>query len=384
MQKFYDLRQRFKLVFLGIAGLIIILSVVFTNNLAKKLADEEKLKIELWAEAYRMMGIEDNSINLNLILKVISNNNTIPVFIADSLDNVIFYRNVEFKEKDTAKYLTNIVRELKLKQEPIKINITPEYSHFLYYNDSTLLLKLAYFPYVQITIIILFFVVAFIAFGYSKKAEENQVWVGLSKETAHQLGTPISSLLAWIELMKEGHNDPALIPEMDKDIQRLKTIAERFSRIGSQPILEPTDVRIVVEDSVNYLRKRVSNKICIKVDTPESIVIVPLNISLFEWVIENLVKNSVDAINDAGKISIRMTLRNESCIIDFEDTGRGIAKKKYKTIFNPGYTTKQRGWGLGLSLARRIVVNYHKGRIFVKTSEINKGTIIRIALPLYH
>jgi len=269
---------------------------------------------------------------------------------------------------------------MKKEKEPIVINLSNSNKNYIYYHESYLLQQLTYYPFIQLGVILLFIVVAYLAFSASRKAEQNQVWVGLTKETAHQLGTPTSSLMAWSELMKERLPEIELVSELEKDVKRLEIITERFSKIGSKPTLKPTNLLETIISAVEYLKNRTSDKIIFKFEFPEEETTILLNRSLFEWVIENLCKNSVDAISNEGKITIGVKELKNKILIDIADTGKGIPKSKYNTIFNPGYTTKTRGWGLGLSLVKRIVENYHKGKIFVLNSEIGKGTTIRIVL----
>lgn len=381
----YSINQRLKLIFIFIAVVIVILSTVFTNQLAKSLSEEEKKKIEIWAEATQLLAmtdIDDNMIN-NIVLKIIEGNTTIPVIIIDGNNNVIDYRNIKTPphNKEEEYYAKQIAR-FKEKRPPIVIQLIEE-NLYVCYDDSLLLKQLYYFPYVQLSIIIVFMLVAFFALGSTKKAEQNQVWVGLSKETAHQLGTPISSLLAWSELLKNKYPDDKLLGEMDKDINRLRVIAERFSKIGSVPDLQVVDLIETLKSSVQYIINRSSKKVNISCSfSTKEPIFVKLNTPLFEWVIENLCKNAIDAMNGEGNIDINVEVQNIEIIIDVKDSGKGLEKNQYKAIFTPGYTTKKRGWGLGLSLAKRIIEEYHKGKIFVKHSEINKGTIIRIILKI--
>jgi signal transduction histidine kinase len=272
------------------------------------------------------------------------------------------------------------LKQMKEASDPIIVNVTPTERQFLYYSKSTILTKLTVYPFVQLGIILLFILVAYFAFSSSRNAEQNQVWVGLSKETAHQLGTPISSLLAWLEMMKLKSSDPDLLIELEKDVKRLEKITERFSKIGSKPILKKDNLITVISSAVNYLKTRTSGSVKFNVHLSSEELLVPINASLFEWVIENICKNAIDATNGQGEVNIFISDHNQVVYIDVSDTGKGISKGLFKTIFKPGYTTKERGWGLGLSLAKRIVEEYHDGRIFVHQSEIGKGTVIRIVL----
>lgn len=401
MNNFYDLKSRFKLLLLVFASIIVLASIVFSNKLAKDLSNEEQKRMDIWAEAYQIMASSENT--NSFFIDVISSNTTIPLIITDEHDSVANYNNLDLPKKNQDEFLQ---KKLELFREQhdtnilvITTDITDAFgqlvidehgeqkqyitTYYLYYGDSILLQRLAYFPYVQLGIIAFFFLVAFFAFSFSKKAEENQVWVGLSKETAHQLGTPISSLMAWTELIKAGQADAEMISHMEKDVYRLKMVAERFSKIGSQPDLEVADMQLLLIDAIEYMKRRVSKKVEFKVEmNSNEVFLIEANNALFEWVIENLCKNAVDAMVGKGIINIRVEKRDQNVQIDITDSGKGIPKTKFKTIFNPGFTTKTRGWGLGLSLTKRIVENYHKGRIFVRSSELNKGTTFRLTFPL--
>ncbi len=370
-----------RLTFIAIASTIALVSLFFTNRLVNQLANEERQKIEIWADATRLVAHAEGDADLTLIMHVLEGNTTIPVVMVDSQDHFITSRNIREPKTNLQAFREATIARLKHKHPPIEIDIDQHTKQYIYYDDSYLIKELAYFPYIQLGVIALFILVSFWAFSGTKKAEQNQVWVGLSKETAHQLGTPISSLMAWIELLKTRFPDDMLLPEMEKDIKRLKTIAERFSKIGSKPELIAIPIMDALDGAITYMRNRISNKVVIEVkqqlpDTAEAAI----NVPLFEWVIENLCKNAIDAMNGSGKITITLTENSHFYLIDVQDTGKGMAKHLFRTIFNPGFTTKKRGWGLGLSLAKRIIEEYHQGKIYVKQSEINQGTIFRIAL----
>ncbi|GHT33829.1 two-component sensor histidine kinase [Bacteroidia bacterium] len=377
----YSRRNHLNIIFMIVLAVIVTSSMYFTNRLANKLSLEEKRRMEFLAEATRYIVEATPEQDISLALRVIENNTTIPVIIIDENDNLIDYRNIEFHGKDKDRFFKEKVQEFKEQNPPIEINIASYGKQYFYYENSLLLTELSYFPYIQLLIIIAFCVIVLYALLSTKKAEQNQVWVGLSRETAHQLGTPISSLLAWVEILKSKQIEPRLIDTMSEDVNRLRTIAERFSKIGSQPDIEPQRLGDVLQNAANYIRNRTSNKVKIDCRLPEEEIILPLNISLFEWVIENLCKNAIDAMDGTGEINITVTEHTNNVFIDVRDTGKGIVKSKQKTIFNPGFTTKKRGWGLGLSLVKRIVEEYHGGKIFVKHSEINQGTTFRIILP---
>ena len=383
MSSIYDSRQRWKLGFIFAAVLIAIASVVVSDFLIKDLALEEREKMEIWSEATRVMTSENPALNMNLILKIIQGNNSIPVILCDERDSVVSFNNIELPDGDAGAFMRDKVNELKAKNPPIAIDMEDGTFQYLYYDDSIILKRLLVYPYAQLTVVFIFIVTAFLALTSTKKAEQNKVWVGLSKETAHQLGTPISSLIAWVELLRSQEVDPSLLDEMDKDVKRLQTIAERFSKIGSDPDQNPSNIVESVRMALAYMETRISSKVKIHAFLPERPVMVLMNDSLFAWVIENLVKNAVDAMEGQGTITIRMEEREKVVLIDLSDTGRGIAKTRFKTIFNPGYTTKKRGWGLGLSLVKRIVESLQGGRIFVKSSELGKGTTFRIKLRKY-
>lgn len=375
-------------IMLVIAAIVIAgASLLASHYLVKDLAKEERNRMETWAQALHTLNNADETTDLSLVLNVIQGNNTIPVIVMDSDGTVSDYRNIEMDEKtaaDSNAYVSRYGKRMYKDGNYIKIYLgdTPSSSDYqlVCYDESTLLKRLSQYPYWQLGIVMIFVAVAIIALLASKRAEQNKVWVGLSKETAHQLGTPISSLMAWVEIMKENYPDDELIPEMNKDVKRLELIAERFSKIGSLP--EPTDASMndVISHVVEYMDRRTSKKVEIVRHLPEHEIIVKMNASLFEWVIENLCKNAVDAMEGKGKIELTLNDEANRVVIEVRDNGKGIRKKDIKNVFTPGFTTKKRGWGLGLSLAKRIVEEYHKGRIFVKSTEIGKGTTFRIEM----
>lgn len=381
MQITFDNFRKIKYFFAAVAIAIFALSAYFTNQLADEMAEQERQRIELWAEATRLLVTDISGADFNFILKVVENNGTIPVLIAGTDDEVIMYRNIEIKGSDTTAFLNRKLDELKTVHQPIEMQLDVDLYQYLYYDDSILLKRLAYYPYLQAGVIIVFFCILFFFFASAKKSEQNRVWVGLSKETAHQLGTPISSLMAWMEIIKEGNISKDMVPEMEKDVSRLQVIAERFSKIGSKPELSPTLLNEVLDNTLQYMQKRTSNRIVISsvYETKEP-VYVNMNPPLFAWVVENLCKNAIDAMGKEGSITAYVSLENKQVCIDVQDSGKGIPKSKFKTVFNPGFTTKKRGWGLGLSLVKRIVEEYHHGKIYVKKSELGKGTTFRILL----
>lgn len=383
MSSIYDSRQRWKLGFIFAAVLIAMASVVVSDLLIKDLAREERQKIEVWSEATRVMTSENPSLNMNLILKIIQGNTSIPVILCSETDSVVSYNNIEIPEKNVAQFMTNKVKELRTKNPPIVIDMEDGTYQYLYYDDSIILKRLLVYPYAQLSVVFVFILIAFLALASTKKAEQNKVWVGLSKETAHQLGTPISSLIAWVEYLRTKDIDPSLLTEMDKDVKRLQTIAERFSKIGSDPDPVPTNIVESIRAALGYMETRISSKVKINTYLPKRPILVLMNDSLFAWVIENLTKNAVDAMEGQGEISLKVEEREKVVLIDLADTGKGIPKSKFKTVFNPGYTTKKRGWGLGLSLVKRIIESFQGGKIFVKSSELGKGTTFRIKLKKY-
>lgn len=494
----YSQKQNWKIVLAAVAVLIVIASVWYTNILADKIAREEKQKVklwaqatqkkanlvrytnelfnrlkneerkkvELWAEATRRLVQSSDNTDFSFVLKVVTENNSVPVILADDKGNVISHRNLDSTRTQDKKYLQEQMERMKSLQEPIEIKISDTKTNYLYYQDSKLftelktvlddliksfisevvensasvpvvftdslrqnviaygsldpkkinspdalretlldmessnppieieigegqkhyiyyqesylLRQLKYYPFIQLGVIGLFLMIAYALFSTARKAEQNQVWIGMAKETAHQLGTPLSSLIAWVEVLKDrGMYEEA--HEVEKDIRRLETITERFSKIGSLPILKKENLNDVLHEAVNYLQSRTPSRIAFTIEGDTSVT-VPLNVPLFEWVIENLVRNAVDAMEAEGKITIRFNDQQQFVYIDISDTGKGISRSRFKTVFEPGFTTKRRGWGLGLSLAKRIIENYHQGKIFVKSSEPGKGTTFRIVL----
>ena len=377
----YYRKQQWKLLLFIFAILIGMGSLWYTNKLVKSLAVEEQKKVKLWAEATRRLAdVTITNQDDGFLLEVITNNQTIPVMWVDQDDKIISARNLDSLKSKNPVYLAKQLEKMKSENEPILMDLGGNIKNYIFYRNSILLTKLAYYPYFQLGVILLFVLVSYFAFSESRKAEQNQVWVGLSKETAHQLGTPTSALMAWTELAKEKYPDNEMIPELEKDVGRLEKITERFSKIGSKPVLENEDLVEIIRDTIEYLKTRTSGQIKYELDSEKETLMIPLSGSLFEWVIENVCKNSIDAMEGNGTIRISIKENTRICYLDIHDTGKGIPKSRHKTIFKPGYTTKQRGWGLGLSLAKRIIENYHAGKIFVQQSEPEKGTTIRIVL----
>ncbi|MBQ1627509.1 MAG: HAMP domain-containing histidine kinase [Prevotella sp.] len=381
-----DRIRQVKILLVLMAIVIAIASLVASHLLTKDLYEEEHKKVEIWAEAMRTLNMDDENSGMNLVLKVIEDNTTIPVIVLDAHGGVQIFRNIEVKANnynDSIQKIAVMGNSMKNAGRSIRISIGDASKNDFIdvcYDDSVMLKRLATYPYVQLGVVLIFVIIAIFALLTSKRAEQNKVWVGLSKETAHQLGTPISSLMAWTEVLKESYPDDDLIPEMDKDVKRLQLIADRFSKIGSLPEPVPSSLNEVMDHVIDYMDRRTSNKVkMVKVFPPEDII-VKINASLFEWVIENLCKNAVDAMEGSGKITLFMNDEGERIAIEVSDTGKGIRKKDIANVFRPGFTTKKRGWGLGLSLAKRIVEEYHHGKIWVKSSEVGKGTTFRIEL----
>lgn len=381
-----DRIRQVKIILVLAAIVIAVTSLIISNIFVKDLAKEERNKMEIWADAMRSFNMADETTDLGLVLKVMNDNNTIPVIVLDNKGLVQICRNVDVgnrSEKDSVAYVSHLGKRLYDAGRFIRISMDDANKKAyvdVCYDDSTILKRLAYYPYVQLGVVLIFVVVAIFALLTSKKAEQNKVWVGLSKETAHQLGTPISSLMAWTEILKENYPDDDLIPEMDKDVKRLQLIADRFSKIGSLPEPVPSSLSDVVDHVIDYMVRRTSSKVLMTKKFPQNDIIVNLNASLFEWVIENLCKNAVDAMEGEGHITIEVLDLPGKAVIEVTDDGKGIRKKDISSVFKPGFTTKKRGWGLGLSLAKRIVEEYHHGRIFVKRSEVGVGTTFRIEI----
>ena len=381
-----DRIRQVKIILVVAAIAIAVVSLVASNILTKDLARQERTKMEVWAEAMRALSQADENTDLALVLKVLNDNNTIPVVVLDNDENVTDFRNVVINAKnykDSLSYVSAMAKRLKSNKQNIRIQLSDASNEYIdvCYDDSLMLKRLALYPYVQLGVVMLFVVVAIFALLTSKRAEQNKVWVGLSKETAHQLGTPISSLMAWTTILKETYPNDDLLPEMDKDVKRLQLIADRFSKIGSLPEAVPVSLSEVLDHVIDYMDRRTSKTIQLKKVFPADDIIIRLNASLFEWVIENLCKNAVDAMGgESGTITLRVETVGERVIVEVSDTGKGIKKKDMRNVFRPGFTTKSRGWGLGLSLAKRIVEEYHNGKIFVKSSELGKGTTFRIEL----
>lgn len=377
-----------KITLVVAAVIIAVSSLVVSHFLVRDLAEEERDHMEVWSEAMRSLNSADDNTDLQLVLKVIEGNHNIPLVVLDSQGGVQIIRNVQVDAKtedDSVRFVEAFAARLKQEGDSIRIDLVGDSlvsDDFMtvYYDESLMIRRLSMYPYVQLSVVLIFVVVAIFALLSSKRAEQNKVWVGLSKETAHQLGTPISSLMAWVEVLKESYPEDELIGEMGKDVNRLQRIAERFSKIGSLPECKPENLNEVVGHVVEYIGKRTSNKVHMTVDMPPQPLIVNICAPLFEWVIENLCKNAIDAMEGHGSINILVREEPEIFSVEVSDTGKGIPKNRITTVFRPGYTTKARGWGLGLALCKRIVEEYHHGSIYVKSSELGHGTTFRIEM----
>jgi len=375
--------KRIRTVLIVVAIIIAFISLFVSQSLVKDLSREEHSKMELFAQAYQSLSDADENTDLSLVLSVLSGNKTIPVIVVDETDDVKSFLNIEIKKADTLAYLNSCVERMRQLGNSIKIYFDEsdtEHYNEVCFDESLLLNRLTVYPYIQLGVVMLFVLIAIFALLSFKKTEQNRVWVGLSKETAHQLGTPISSLMAWTELLKDKYDDE-LIDEMEKDVNRLQMVAERFSKIGSLPEPVQADMVGVLDGVIDYVEHRSPATVKFVRDFPNPPVNARVNASLFGWVIENICKNAVDAMSGKGNLTIRLNEGKSTVTIDVTDTGKGIPKSSWKSVFDPGYTTKERGWGLGLSLAKRIVTEYHKGKIYVAHSELNKGTTFRIEIP---
>ena len=397
LRNIYDSRRIWKIALIAGAIVLAALFILLSNKMVRDLAEQERERMEIWADATRELATmgsdsEAPATDVDFLLRIIEANHNIPVLLVDDKGEILQHRNFRLPEPEDSltfeitpanmAFLQKKLHQLQDGNNKIEINIDTRTKQYLYYEDSTLLRQLAYYPYIQLAVLALFIAIAYFALMSVKKAEQNKVWVGLSKETAHQLGTPISSLLAWTQLLEQMGVDQSIVSDMDKDVQRLSTIADRFSKIGSMPDKELTFINEAVETSLDYMRKRIPRRVVLTIHTSdEDNCGIMLCQSLFAWVMENLTKNAVDAMGGEGRLDITVTSDATSAIILVKDTGKGIARKNFKNVFTPGFTTKKRGWGLGLTLVKRIVEEYHAGRIYVKESELGKGTTFCIELP---
>ena len=393
MANIYDIRRYGKITFLVIVVVVVAIFLYFFNNLVKDLSKQERERMEIWADATKEMITQQSGTDVDFLFSIINRNTTIPVLLTDDDGNILSHSNFTLPEpidslnpmflsQANEAYLRDKLDDLRNSSNVIHIEIDKDSSQHLYYEDSTLLKQLNYYPYVQLLVMLAFVVVVYFAVTSTKTAEQNKVWVGLSKETAHQLGTPISSLMAWMELMESMGVDAETVAEMNKDVQRLSTIASRFSKIGSKPQMENENLNDVVTRASSYMASRISSRIKLSINTCAGVIPVMASTPLFEWVMENLIKNAVDAMDGSGSITVTTGVEKGKGYIEVADTGKGLSRKNFKTIFNPGYTTKKRGWGLGLTLAKRIIEQYHSCKIYVLTSEPGVGTTFRIEVPL--
>jgi two-component sensor histidine kinase len=381
--KLYNKEKWWKFLLILGAGVISVFSIFYTSWLTDELRQEEEKKMEIWAEANRLLVANDElGPALNLVLEILRINTTIPIIISDDEGNIILHRNISIPEKNSDQFLKKVFLQMKKECKPFPVPLSETETQYIYFKDSVLLKELHLFPIIQLMVVFVFMAVAYLAFSVARRWEQDQVWVGMARETAHQLGTPTSSLLGWMDVLQLKNMDPALIVEMKKDIQRLQTITDRFSKIGSKPDLTPENVSEVVGKMVEYLRRRSSTLVKFSlISELEPGITVRLGRPLFEWVIENICKNAIDAMEGEGSIHIKIfTQKNDVCI-DIRDTGKGMSRSVQKTVFKPGFSTKPKGWGLGLTLARRIVEQYHKGRLVIIESIPGKGTTFRISLP---
>lgn len=379
MKLFENNKILFRYLFVAIALLIVVASLIVSHFLVENLSKEERNKIEIWAEATKEMASNAENMNMNLVAQILKSNTTIPVILYDKKENFYTSANIDLPELDDQIFLKQRAESFKKRHEPIIIE-AEGFDQYIYYDDSYTLKQLQLYPYVQLGVLFIFMITAFFALFTTMRMEQDRLWVGLSKETAHQLGTPISSLLAWLEYLKLKETDQSIVRDMEKDVDRLQMITDRFSKIGSVPALESQNMVDIIHRSIAYLEKRISKKVVFVVELSDKPLYAQVNEPLLSWVIENLTKNAVDAMGGQGQIIYRLSDKGKFVSLDIQDTGKGIPKSKFRTIFNPGYTTKSRGWGLGLSLAKRIIESYHKGRIYVKTSEVGVGTTFCIEL----
>ncbi|MCX6186860.1 MAG: HAMP domain-containing sensor histidine kinase [Bacteroidetes bacterium] len=380
----YENKIWWKRFFFMAALLIGVFSLWYTNTLVKVLASEEDKKIKLWANATRLLIKGEGDINF--LLDIAKDNTTIPIILIDDKGNINATKNLDSTHVSDTSYLMEQLEIMKEQHEPIKIpyDETNKRYNYLYYKNSFILSQLKSYPIIQLALIAFFALLSYFTLSASRRAEQNQVWVGMSKETAHQLGTPISSLKEWINLLRETEkeNQEELLVELDNDVRRLELITERFSKIGSDPVLKPENLDLVIENSLQYLNARTSSKVDLSVSILKPGNWANINIPLFDWVIENICKNAIDAMEGKGKIVVQLNHDEKHVYIDITDNGKGIPKSKFNTVFKPGFTTKKRGWGLGLSLVKRIVESYHNGSIYVRHSELGKGTTFRIVLQV--
>ena len=383
----YNNKSKFKIAILVVSLLVGIGSIYYTQTLVQKLAQREQKLIDLYAKGLQYAVDPKNNSDLTFLFQeILDSNSTIPVILTDEKGVPQSFLNIDFpkklSEKEKQKFLIAEIEEMRAIYSPIVIDYSElGFKNFIYYKNSRFLTQLKYYPYIQLSIIGALGIIAYVAFSYSRNAEQNRVWVGLAKETAHQLGTPLSSLIAWVEILKSMPENNEMAVELEKDVQRLEMITARFSNIGSSPAPTNENVIAAVNDVVDYLRSRTSIKVLMKVQSEVSTdSTMKINKPLFDWVLENICKNGIDAMDGIGQLTLKISEENNKIAIDISDTGKGIPRSKFKDVFKPGYTTKKRGWGLGLTLVKRIVENYHHGKIFVLESELGKGTTFRVLI----
>ena len=379
----YSTRKNWKIVLVLFATIISLVSLSYTNKLVNELDVEERKKIELWAEATNQLVNSGMGPTNNILAsRIMQENTTIPTILTNEVGEIIGNRNLPIRKNQDA-FLKKQLEIMMEQHEPIiieaKMNGQVILTQYLYYKDSIILSQLRFYPFLQLMVIFLFILVGYLAFNRSKKSEQNLVWAGMAKETAHQIGTPLSSLMAWVELLKSKEGMSQISEEINKDVKRLETITERFSKVGSKPNLENQNVYNVLSNTVAYLQNRLSTNVSIDLDNRSNDATAPINNTLFEWVVENICKNAADAMHGKGQIKISIFNESDYLKIDIKDSGKGLQKANFKRIFEPGFTTKKRGWGLGLSLSKRIIEDYHLGRLYVKAST-EKGTTFRISL----
>ncbi|MDR6567185.1 sensor histidine kinase [Chitinophaga ginsengisegetis] len=372
-----------KFVLASIAVLIIGTTIWFVSNLSRNIHEEERKKVATWVEANRELLRASSEANLNLAVDIVTNNTTIPLILTDETGKILDSRNLDsMRIMQDPHFLNNELQAFKKQHPPfiMEVDSKQKLYNYIYYGDSLILRQIRYYPYIQLIVVTLFIAIVLFALSSTNRATQNQVWVGLAKETAHQLGTPLSSMEAWLEILRDNEANATIVTELSKDVDRLKLITDRFSKIGSVPKLEEKDIVAQIENMTNYIRKRAPQKVILTVHSAEEELPAMFSPPLFDWVVENLLKNALDAMEGKGKIDITIENHPTFITIDVADTGKGIPKLSFEKVFKPGFSTKKRGWGLGLSLAKRIIEEYHRGRLYVKSSEINKGTTFRILL----
>jgi signal transduction histidine kinase len=372
-----------RFILASIAVLIIGTTIWFVSSLSRKIQEEERKKVATWVEANRELLQADSETNLNLAVDIVTNNGTIPLILTDEGGKILDSRNLDSNRiAREPHYLEEQLKTFKKQHPPfiMEVDARQNLYNYIYYGDSLILRQIRYYPYIQLIVVTLFIGLALFAITSTNRATQNQVWVGLAKETAHQLGTPLSSMEAWLEILRENESNAMIVGELSKDVDRLKLITDRFSKIGSVPQLEETDIVAQVNNMVAYIRKRAPQKVTITSHSKEAELTAMISPPLFDWVVENLLKNALDAMEGKGTIDVSVENHPTYVTIDIADSGKGIPKMNFEKVFKPGFSTKKRGWGLGLSLARRIIEEYHQGRLYVKSSDLNKGTVFRILL----